>query len=264
MTVTTRSLLLLAALALLPSISSAQSPENVCTKCHGALPERLGAPVALWRPSVHAQSGISCEGCHGGDPKSAGEAMSPARGFIGAPTEVEIPGFCGRCHPGVLKDYQASAHGKALGQGGPTCVTCHGNHGIAKASLDLINEKSCSRCHSYDRARTIKEAMRQTEAMIVGIEGRITGFQKVGADTDRMQKALFSARNSFHSLFHEVNVARVQGESGRINGELSRIDADLKALEKAHGERRLAGGFVVAGMLLIALLAHLLGKSLDR
>ena len=256
----------LAALAMLlqpTPAASAEQPETVCIQCHGSLSGKLGEPVALWRKSIHAENGISCNSCHGGDPKNAADAMNRMRGFLGAPDEAGIPAFCGRCHPGGLKDYLASAHGRALGRGGPTCATCHGDHLILKASLDLINEKSCSRCHSFERAKTIRDAMLQTEGHVIGIERRIESFRAMGVDTDRMAKEIFAARNRFHSLFHEVNVERVKNESTQINAELGKLDRDLKVIEDAHAKRKMAGGAAVFGMLLIAFLFHLLKKTFD-
>lgn len=246
-----------------PQPAAPAQPETVCIQCHGALPANLGAPVAQWRQSIHAANGISCNSCHGGDPKNAPVAMSPERGFLGVPKENEIPAFCGRCHPGVLKDYLASAHGQALGSGGPTCVTCHGNHQVLKASLELINEKSCSRCHSYERAKAIKDAMLQTEGFIVDIDRRITDYQALGVDTDRLGKTLFSVRNRFHTLFHDVDVARVKSESTRINAELTKLDQELKVIEDVRAKRRMAGGVVVFAMLLFAFLFHMMKKSYD-
>ncbi|QWV96545.1 cytochrome c3 family protein [Geomonas nitrogeniifigens] len=261
----TLAILLLASLAFLKPVLAApvEQPETVCIQCHGTLPDRLGAPVKLWRSSIHADNGISCNGCHGGDPKDAANAMTPQRGFLGAPKEKDIPAFCGRCHPGVYKDYLSSAHGRALGAGGPTCVTCHGNHQVVKASLALINEKSCTRCHSFDRAKAIRDAMQQTEGYIDDISRRIADFQVSGVDTEKMGKSLFSVRNRFHTLFHDVDVARVKGESAAINKELGKLDAALKEIEQSHQKRRVAGGIAVGFMVLLALLFHLMKKSYD-
>jgi hypothetical protein len=242
---------------------AADQPETVCIECHGSLPDRLGAPVKLWRTSIHAENGISCNACHGGDPKDAANAMNRAQGFLGAPKEPDIPAFCGRCHVGVLKDYLASAHGRALGKGGPTCVTCHSNHAVVKASLAIINEKNCSRCHSFERAALIRAAMQQTEDHVVGIDRRIKEYQAQGVDTERMGKSLFSLRNRFHSLFHEVNVTRVKAEFAQINTELGKLDKDLKVIEEARAKRKVAGAIVIAGALVLAFLFHLMKKSYD-
>jgi hypothetical protein len=237
--------------------------KNVCVSCHGGLPGRLGEPVKLWRESIHAANNVACNECHGGDPNDAVNAMSPARGFLGVPKETAIPGVCGRCHVGVVKDYLASAHGGALGKGGPTCITCHGNHLVVKATLDIINEKRCTACHGYERARIIREAMQQTEGLIVSIGGRIDGYRGEGVDTDRLEKGLFSVRNSFHSLSHNVDAEMVKRESARINTELSGIAASLAKIDEQRKNRKIIGSVVVGGALLAALILYLLRRSYD-
>lgn len=259
------AILLLALVTYLPpSAALAQeTAEPVCIECHSKMPEKYSQPVKLWRGSVHAENGVFCNGCHGGDPKDTANAMSPARGFLGAPRENAIPAFCGRCHVGVLKDYLASAHGRALGKGGPTCVTCHSNHQVVKATLELINEKSCSRCHSFERARVIRAAMQETETMIVAIDGRINSFKKIGTDTEKLEKELFAVRNRFHTLFHNVNVELVKKESARIQADLNKIEVVLAKLDDAHKKRKIAGAVAVPFMLLTALVLHLLRKTYD-
>ena len=255
--------LLLISMALLSPVQTLanQAAEPVCIACHSGLPEKYSLPVTLWRGSIHAENGIFCNGCHGGDPKDAANAMNPARGFLGAPKEPDIPAFCGRCHVGVLKDYLASAHGRMLGKGGPTCVTCHGNHKVIKASLELINEKSCSRCHSFGRAGSIRAAMQKTEAMIVAIDGRITAFKSTGTDTEKLEKGLFTVRNRFHSLFHNVNVDLANKESTRIQADLKTIQDVLDKLDDTSQKRKIVGAAVVAFMLLFALVLHVFKKT---
>ena len=243
---------------------AAGADEIVCIQCHTKLPGKYNEPVKLWQGSIHAENGIACNSCHGGDPKDAANAMSPARGFLGVPKEAAIPGFCGRCHVGVLKDYLTSLHGKALGRGGPTCVTCHGNHHVVKASLDLINEKSCSRCHSFKQAEKIKAAMNETENMILNIETRTAVFKQQGIDSERLENGLFAVRNSFHSLFHTVDTVHVGTESVRIQAELKKLESMLNVIDVQLRKRKLIGAGAVSGTLLAALLFYLLRKACDR
>jgi len=261
----TRSIFL--ALVVLVAIAmgsgAAHADDIVCITCHGALPVKYSEPVKLWQGSIHAENGIACNACHGGDPKDAANAMKKERGFLGAPKYNDVPAFCGRCHVGVLKDYLASGHGRALATGGPNCVICHGSHQIARASLELINEKSCSRCHSYERAKLIRGAMLETEGIIVALDARIAGYKQLGADTDRLEKELFAQRNRFHSLFHNVDVKRVTAESTLIQAELKKLETTLKGLDDQGRKRKLAGAIVVAGALLAGLLVHLLRKTFD-
>lgn len=258
------SLLLIAAVLLCSGlVGTAQAEDIVCIQCHIDLPEEYSLPVKLWQKSIHAENNITCDACHGGDPKDADNAMSPDRGFVGVPEPVDIPSICGRCHVGVLKDFLASAHGRALGEGGPTCVTCHSNHLVLKASLSLINEKTCSQCHSYERARLIHDAMAQTEAGIVAMDVRIGDFKKTGTDTETLEKRLFAVRNSFHSLSHEVDVKKVTAASERIGADLAKIKTSLDELTATRQKRRQAGLLVVSAMLMTALLLHLLRKTYD-
>ena len=151
------SAVLMFCLALVFCGSLALAEDSVCLQCHAALEGRLSAPVSAWRTSIHAQNGISCPDCHGGDPTDFAMAMDLERGFVGVPKYDEVPAFCGRCHVGVKEDYLHSAHGKALNSGGPQCVSCHGNHSVNQASLELINPTACSRCHEFGRADEIKQ-----------------------------------------------------------------------------------------------------------
>ncbi|UFS71076.1 cytochrome c3 family protein [Geomonas sp. RF6] len=246
-----------------PASAEQQGNETVCIQCHGALPGKLGEPVALWKQSIHAENGISCDGCHGGQPRDAANAMNRAMGFLGKPSEGEIPAFCGRCHVGVMKDFLASAHGRALGRGGPTCVTCHSNHKVVKATIALINEKDCSRCHSFERASIIRDAMQRTEGRVVAIDARISEFKGEGVDTEALEKGLFAVRNRFHSLFHEVNVEKVRSDSAQINTELDKFQREIAVIDQTKKKRKLAGGIAVGAALAIAGLFHLFRKTFE-
>jgi len=248
--------------AFFPTVAGGQE-QTVCIQCHGAQPGKNGLPVKEWHGSIHADNGISCHGCHGGDPKDAINAMSPERGFVGVPAETGIPPFCGRCHVGIMNEYLKSAHGQALGQGGPTCVTCHGSHKVMKATIDLINEKNCGRCHPYDRAAAIKDAMGLTEGQIAAVEEKLERFRNKGVDTEAPEKRLFDLRNRYRRLFHDVDIARVKEESGLIQRDLDVIHQGLLLLDERSQRRKIAGAVVVGSLLVAALLAHLLKKTFE-
>lgn len=240
---------------------AAGPPETVCLQCHGAQTGRLGEPVTLWKGSVHAANGISCHDCHGGDPADVAMAMSPGRGFLGAPKETDIPAFCGRCHVGVREDYLESAHGRALGRGGPTCVTCHGNHRVVTATTDLINRRDCSRCHEYGRAEEIKSAVVSTDQGITSLEREQAKLRRLGITTKEMEGELFDLRNRFHRLFHSVDVDKVRARTDSFQKELAKLKGRVDAIEQELNRRKLWGGAVVAVLLLGAVLALLIYRS---
>lgn len=243
--------------------SPAATVETVCVQCHSGLPEKYSQPVTLWKGSVHAENGITCNACHGGDPKDMANAMSKERGFLGAPRGKDIPPFCGRCHVGVLKDYTASAHGMALGKNGPTCVTCHGNHAVTRASLELINEKSCTRCHTFDRARLIRDAMKDTEGMLTDADRRVKAYKQIGGDTEKIEKSLFAVRNTFHTLFHDVDVEKVKKETAHIQGEVKKVSDGLDRMDASMKNRKKAGAVAVVVALLAAVLFYFMRKTYE-
>lgn len=249
-------------LLLLPSALWAE--ETVCIQCHGSQPGRLGAPVEAWRGSIHAQNSNSCHGCHGGDPTDFANAMDPQRGFVGVPADEDIPAFCGRCHVGVLEDYSQSAHGLALGAGGPQCVTCHGNHAVKKASLDLINEKDCSRCHSYERAAKMRSALAETEARILELDGALSGLKRLGMDTSELQGSLFAERNRFHRLFHSVDVDKVSRQTAEVQAGLDKVRQRIGEIQSELKGRKTAGAVVVALLVLGGIVALLIRKTYEE
>ncbi len=152
--------------------TAAAAREDSCVTCHGTLADRLGAPVAAMAQDVHAEKGLSCSDCHGGDPTVMDlTAMAPERGFRGVPERAHIPEFCGRCHADEtymrrfdpklptdqLQQYWTSVHGQRLRRGDhkvATCVSCHAAHGIlrpdrAQSPVFAANVPgTCGRCHA--------------------------------------------------------------------------------------------------------------------
>jgi hypothetical protein len=238
-----------------------QPTESVCLQCHGSQSGRLGEPVGLWRRSIHAANGISCHDCHGGDPTDFAMAMSPERGFLGAPDPEAIPDFCGRCHVGVKEDYLVSHHGQALGSGGPQCVTCHGNHAVVKASLDLINQQDCTRCHDFARAQTIKDAVSATDLKLAGLTTDLAELQRIGITVDKLQGSTFALRNDFHRLFHSVDVELVRQQTSKFQERAAQIRSEIRKIQAELKQRKFWGVLVAALLFLASALFFLLRKT---
>lgn len=153
----------------------AQSESNTLQndKCYTCHKENEILPEDFHANDIHLKPGLSCAGCHGGDPtaEDKDEAMSPKKGFIGVPSKKEIPDFCGRCHSDItimrvyrprietdqVKQYFTSIHGQKLLKGDKkvaTCVDCHTSHQIfpvkdARSSVYALNvPNTCQKCHS--------------------------------------------------------------------------------------------------------------------
>jgi hypothetical protein len=164
-------------------IAQAGALETSCTACHAnpeffTEEEQLSIPES-WQASVHADVGISCHDCHGGNSSmeladDMAGAMDPAfstNPFRDVPAFQEIPEFCGRCHsdPAYMKrfrpdtrvdqveEYWTSGHGKALKEGNEkvaNCTRCHGSHGILRADNPRSSvyptqvAVTCGKCHA--------------------------------------------------------------------------------------------------------------------
>jgi predicted CXXCH cytochrome family protein len=131
-----------------------KSAADRCTACHRELDEeRLKAPALAVGSDIHHAQGVTCAGCHGGDPTSDEPevAMDPKKGFLGKLEATRVPEMCGSCHsnasfmlryaPNIptdqLAQYRTSKHGQALAKGDAkvaVCSSCHGAHGVLPPS----------------------------------------------------------------------------------------------------------------------------------
>ncbi|MFQ5794118.1 MAG: multiheme c-type cytochrome [Candidatus Bipolaricaulia bacterium] len=151
------SLSLVAALLVLQTQPLRSSePENTCVSCHRELPDRtLVAHTFLpWQDSSHAQAGVTCEACHGGNPvatdrESAHEGIYSSRDPRSKVYFTNIPRTCGSCHGEVFRNFSESLHYRQLettGRG-PNCVTCHGFMAIHVLEPEEL-QATCSVCHN--------------------------------------------------------------------------------------------------------------------
>lgn len=152
--------------------TTAQAADS-CVECHREVEGDTRGPAALFGHDVHAQRGLSCADCHGGDPTSMDQetAMDPAKGFVGRPARQDIPKFCAHCHadPAYMRKYNpnlptdqyakylSSQHGKRLATGDAdvaVCTSCHDAHGI-RSKKDPLSPAfvtnipgTCATCHA--------------------------------------------------------------------------------------------------------------------
>ena len=133
------------ALAATVVVTRATAQEPTCFKCHADQKK-------LFAASAHAQAGLSCVDCHGGDPKVADESAHVTDNFKRPANKREIAEFCASCHSDVRKmnpyglptdqldRYKTSKHGEALfgknDQNVAVCTDCHGTHKIEKPPAD--------------------------------------------------------------------------------------------------------------------------------
>ncbi len=144
-------LLILAGLAL-TGVAFAQKEDVSCFHCHSK-------EVKDFASSIHYNKNISCTDCHGGDININGSIVSinvMHTNFTGAPSRVNLTGFCSKCHEQTTKVYEKSIHWQKLVAGvtqAASCTDCHGTHNILsskdansttyKDNIPLL----CGNCH---------------------------------------------------------------------------------------------------------------------
>lgn len=136
-----------------------------CVKCHSdssflVKNKKLYDYYRDWTLSVHSQEGITCDDCHGGNPKAA--SKKAAHG--GQPMEAKvrsspinfrnIPKTCARCHEEIYQRFRASSHFKHLiknksSEQAPNCVTCHGSVNSAVLNVRSV-AGTCLQCHNKE------------------------------------------------------------------------------------------------------------------
>ena len=156
---------------LLLTAAAVAADKNTCIDCHSEMDKPYQVTAAEFSQNIHAQKGLTCTSCHGGDATSDSDAMSPRAGFRGHIDRKQVPELCGSCHSDAAKmrqynpslrtdqlsQYRTSVHGKNLAKGDThvaVCTDCHGIHDIRPATdprsnvhpLNVAN--TCKRCHA--------------------------------------------------------------------------------------------------------------------
>jgi len=158
---------------------------QTCGKCHqdAALAKRhmmsIVDPTFGYLKGVHAKAirekgnldAATCNDCHGT------HRILPSQDPESPIYRANIPETCGKCHADTTDEYAKSIHGKALAAGvkdSPTCIDCHGEHGIEPHDVDMspvsklrVSQSTCPRCHDDTRimSKFGIETMRQASYM---------------------------------------------------------------------------------------------------
>lgn len=258
----------LLSLVLVGSGTALAIADSSCVNCHSKLEGAAAVPTHDWPTSIHFANGIGCSDCHGGDPKAAeaGDAMNPARGFKGKPTKTGVPDFCGKCHAAIRENFVTSAHSMALQAGidkAPNCVTCHTAHKQQKVTLDLINEKTCGQCHTYERAAKLKSVMSGMESRLTNLEKRENNLFLEGLNVDQEGQTLMDVRNRTHRLTHVLEIPRITKELSSVTPDLQTLDRHVTAKEKTVTDRKALGTGIMGLFLVGAVIAWMAHKRID-
>ncbi|MBE9520839.1 MAG: hypothetical protein IME97_06890, partial [Proteobacteria bacterium] len=248
--------------------SIAKGETSACIQCHTSddMGPEMHEITRQWKDSWHAKNNISCHDCHGGAPEDASMSMMHQRGFKGSPQDSDIPEFCGSCHIAILDNYLKSGHGKTFCDAaeGPSCVTCHGSHNIQQANMDIINEQLCSQCHTYERAKEMKQALFIVENKLSSVEESLAHLQMLGINVDDQEKSFFRTHLEFRALFHSIDVEAVRVKSSDYTQKLEIIESKIDASFNKLAYRRNFSAYLFLLFIGLSIVVFLLSKSYEQ
>lgn len=124
---------------------------TVCQNCHGDQYNQTLDSVHMKALAAGNSYAAICTDCH--NPHTQMQ-LTDASGQVLAEVRLDIPQKCAQCHSAIYQQYEDSVHGAALSLEGnpdvPTCIDCHGIHGIVDpttASFYLKSPQICAGCH---------------------------------------------------------------------------------------------------------------------
>lgn len=146
-----------------PTKVQVMAQQSSCIRCHSqqrflVTHPRLYHYFLNWKDSIHAQEGVSCVDCHGGNPQANDMRHAHAgrtkghRSVMSAVNYKNIPATCAKCHSEVADSFRKSAHyrhlvAKGQARQGPNCVTCHGAMNTSVLNVNDV-KAACARCHN--------------------------------------------------------------------------------------------------------------------
>ena len=139
---------------------ASQSPDyrnNNCVTCHAQLttPLTVSSRYFEWHSSVHRDTGVSCEKCHGGNAAAPDKAKAhvgilPVRDPQSALHYRNIAATCKSCHQNVVNTFEQSKHYRNLQSAGlgPSCSTCHAHMATEVILSPQQVGNLCVYCHN--------------------------------------------------------------------------------------------------------------------
>lgn len=217
-------------------------------ECHEERVRKLAtANYQQWSESVHALKGITCEACHGGDPKQATKEKAHTN-FKNATDPdspvyyTNVPKTCGKCHSRELTNFENSKHFQMLEalKLAPTCTTCHVPHTFTVMNPEEFRQ-SCGNCHSvykkvapYDIPLKAEDMLRKVNKLKFNIETArqdIFWAKKNGTDVTQAEAYTDNALKTLGNLapmWHEFNLTHFEDEIDSANREVKNAQELVK------------------------------------
>ncbi|MFZ3058664.1 MAG: cytochrome c3 family protein [Candidatus Methanoperedens sp.] len=217
-------------------------------ECHEERVRQLAtANYQQWSESVHALKGVTCDACHGGDPKQPTKEKAHVNFKNTTDPEspvyyTNVPKTCGRCHTKELANFENSKHYQKLEslKLAPTCTTCHAPHTFTVMNPEEFRT-SCGNCHSvykkvapYDIPLKAEDLLGKVNKLKFNIEMArqdIFWAKKNGTDVTQAEQYADNALNGLQNLapmWHEFNLTHFEDELDAANKEIRKAETLVK------------------------------------
>ena len=236
--------------------------ESTCVTCHEEeIDEAMVVPVPEWRESVHAEHLVSCDACHGGDPRlEDGDAsMSEEAGFLDNPSWTEMADYCGVCHEAIAESYTAGRFGRAIEQEVrvATCATCHmqdGHRIVASRPEELITTEACPGCPTLSDPTAAVAALMEGRDAMTELAQHIERVEGKGIDLTDLREDLREVHAVFARSVHHFDDAGIDAARALAVTQYQGIGEQVAALDR-EADSRLCLGLGLLGSLALLFVA---------
>ncbi len=237
---------------LLFSMPAHAAKPNSCIACHkSSVPPSLREYHAEWQGSVHAERGVTCDQCHGGDAQVNDKERShrgvyPSMNPSSSVYYSRVPALCGSCHVKALGDFKTSSHYRNLMDKGvgPNCVTCHDAMSTKVLSPAEV-EMFCTICHN-SRSRSLPDVgslakgvlhrMAETERRLVQARATLRGAAQSGLATGQAEQLLASAAAELAGCKSNWHTFRLGAVRSRLEAVDRLVSEGLRALNQSYDD----------------------------
>ena len=98
----------------------------------------------------------------------------------------------------------------------------------------------------------------------IGENATFTDFGRMDLDMLNYKAGLFNQRNSFHRIFHGVDVERVRAETADVQAEVGKIRSEVAEIDTTIQERKLWGSVVLGLFILAGVIFLLVRKAYEE
>jgi len=181
------------------SYSQAKALGDNCIACHQ---KQNGVEIKLYSNSTHAQSGVACNSCHGGDSSAADKKRAHGANLIARPDANNILTMCGNCHSAQLAMFKTGRHFPER-RGAPRldCAQCHGAHTVGALNREFSFVYFCAGCHGLEYLPALPTEFQQMLALSDDLKDALRAIKDAGREPSN---EVIQRRKEIRRLMSEI------------------------------------------------------------